>query len=301
MSVDYEIIDLASEGWFYDKDHPFSCGTAKLKHLCFNVEKKLCSPTIKRRGLSDNIFLESVLEYPLTTTDILDCDYQTILLNSKILNYGSISKYKIECPFCGVSSEQEIKFNFSGKPTPRPVNIGQNLVKYTLPSGDIVNMKIPTVEEARMESQSGWLEFLKILIVSGPFEDINVWIDSGELSIRDSRAIRDFFRTSYPGFNNEVDLLCDKCGEKFKTSVEFNLDIMGFSPEYKKVTQSEIFQLAYHTNGAFDAKCIESMSVIDRTFYLNELVEQRKREEAASRKTTDGKSSTIAPPPIPKR
>lgn len=300
MNNDYEIIDLASEGWFYKKDHPLSCGKVKIKPLCFKVEKLLCSNNLKKKGVLDNFFLENILGVPVKTSEILFCDFQTILLNTRILNYGSVAKYKITCPHCSSESEQEIKFSFRGKPTPRPVNVGENVLRYTLSGGREIRLKIPSWDEYLKLSEVSWLDFLKILILD---EDASELIDSGELSVKDSRNLRTLFKDSYPGFDTVINLTCPSCSESFKTNVDVSLDIFGFSPEYKKSLQEEMFSLAYHSNGAFSLSEVEDLSVSDRNFYVNQLVTTKNRENEAEKKAMNSKggSKTISPPPRVKK
>ena len=300
MNNDYEIIDLASEGWFYKKDHPLSCGKVKLKPLCFKVEKLLCSNNLKKKGVLDNFFLENVLEVPIKTSEILFCDYQTVLLNTRILNYGSVAKYKITCPHCGVESEQEIKFSFRGKQPPSPKEIGENRIDYRLSNGKIIGLKIPTWDEYIKLAEISWLDFLKILLIDANASEL---IDSGELSVKDSRNLRTLFKESYPGFDTVINLTCPSCFELFKTNVDVSLDIFGYSPEYKKSIQEEMFSLAYHSNGAFSLSEVEDLSISDRTFYINQLITTKNKENEAEKKAMNSKggSKTISPPPRVKK
>jgi hypothetical protein len=299
--MEYEVISLASEGWFYNKDHPFSSGKAKIKPFCFNIEKILCNQNLKKRGEIDKEFIKNIVVEDVEFDSILNCDYETIILNSRILNYGKTGKYKISCPHCDVESQQDISFLFRGKPTPNPVKYGENGVKVGLSDGEHLVLKLPTVNEYRKFSEMNWLDYLQNITVSYSGGDHVSFIENG-LSVKDSRHLRSLYKDDFPGFITSVELTCPSCGEAFKTGVEPNIDIFGFSPEYRKSVQEEMFDLCYHSEGTFQMDFVQDMSVSDRSFYINRLVETINKKNEAEQKAANaaksgGGSRTVSPPP----
>ena len=224
-----------------------------------------------------------------------------IILNSRILNYGKTGKYKISCPHCDVESQQDISFLFRGKPTPNPVKYGENGVKVGLSDGEHLVLKLPTVNEYRKFSEMNWLDYLQNITVSYSGGDHVSFIENG-LSVKDSRHLRSLYKDDFPGFITSVELTCPSCGEAFKTGVEPNIDIFGFSPEYRKSVQEEMFDLCYHSEGTFQMDFVQDMSVSDRSFYINRLVETINKKNEAEQKAANaaksgGGSRTVSPPP----
>ena len=58
----------------------------------------------------------------------------------------------------------------------------------------------------------------------------------------------------------------------------WNLGFFGLPSDYRKILHEDIFTLIYHVSG-FNHSDVYSMPVYLRRFYLNTLVEQRKKEE----------------------
>ena len=86
----------------------------------------------------------------------------------------------------------------------------------------------------------------------------------------------------------------------FKVNLTLGLAFFGLTPKYKVQKQEQIFDLIFHSNGAFTYNEVYNMPVYLRIFYIRRLEkffkEKNKAEEAAMKK-----SRSASRPRIPKR
>jgi len=64
---------------------------------------------------------------------------------------------------------------------------------------------------------------------------------------------------------------------------------------------SEVFQLAYHSQGGFSHDQVYSMPVAKRRYYLNLLVQQKKKEEKQIEDAKTDNKPTYSPPTLSKK
>ena len=94
MNLNAEVIDLASEGYFYSHQSPLAGGTLKILPITAAHEELLANGNLAKRGLLEREFLNSVVEGGVNYDELLHCDKVSILLNLRIANYGSTAKAK---------------------------------------------------------------------------------------------------------------------------------------------------------------------------------------------------------------
>lgn len=275
-----EIIGLASEGIFYPSDHPFSKGFITIYPLTGRCEDLLCNGSLIKRGMVLQTLFDEVLESKVDVSTILQCDVDTILLNLRIIAYGSEATYKITCDGCGSSDEHTVSYSFRAKDFdasryPR----GKNELTYVLPnSGLTVKYRLPTYTENKVLVKDGWLTFIKKQTIAvQDVEDIESFYDY-DISIKDNKSFKNHFALHSPGFHSQFEVKCPSCEKVAKSKLEIDTDIFGFSPTQKKALHTEIFNLCYHSNGAFTQESVYAMPVNTRTFYLKNLAETRLKE-----------------------
>jgi len=298
-----EIIDIASEGFFYEKSHPFSKGYIKLYPITARCEDILCNGSLIKRGLVLQTLMDHVLDVSVSIDHILQCDLDTILLNLKILSYGRDSKYKVKCNHCESVNEQVVSYGFRSKKFDFSNCIrGINELQYTFPKcGKTVKYRLPTNTENKIYLRDGWLTFIKNQTISiGGIEDIHNFYDY-ELPIADNKSFKKHYEDSTPGFNTLVNLTCPSCREIMTTKICIDEGIFGVTPETKKLTHGEIFDLCYHSNGSFTHDVLYDMPVNNRQFYVNRLVELKTKEKSVNDAAVKGdKSPTVQVPNRPK-
>ncbi len=300
MNLRAEIIDLASEGYFYPTGSALSSGTVKILPITAQQEELLANGNLLNRGLLEKEFLNAVVEGGVNFNTLLHCDKVSILLNLRSLNYSSTTNLKIKCEACEVEYEQEMSLAFKGIPFSfYGCERGVNKLKYTFPKcKKSVYFKLPTVNEHAVYTQHGWLTFAKYITLSiDGVEDTDEFYDY-TLSASDSSAFRSHFEKNLPGYNNTIAIKCTSCGVGRKTKMDVDCNIFGVRPGSGQLIHSEIFDLCYHGNGAFTQENVYSMPTRLRSFYIQKLIDTKKEEADAQKKSSSGQSrSDIARPP----
>ena len=165
MKLHAEIIDLASEGYFYPTGSALSSGIVKIFPITAQQEDLLANGNLAKRGLLEKEFLDSVVEGGVNFDTLLYCDKISILLNLRMVNYGAESKMKIKCDSCEEEYEHDVSFAFKGIPFSFfGCERGINKLKYTFPKCKTsVYFKLPTSNEYRIYEEYGWLTFAKCI------------------------------------------------------------------------------------------------------------------------------------------
>lgn len=276
-----EIIDLASEGVFYPSDHPFSKGSVRIYPITGRCEELLCNATLSKKDLTLETLLGEVLEEKVEFNSILQCDIDSILLNLKIIGYGSETKFKITCSACDESNEIPISFSFKSKNfISKNFQRGKNEIQFTFPESEkTIVFRLPNYREQKILKNSGWLTFIKNQTVSiDGVSDIEYFIDY-EMSINDGKSLKRFYEYETPGYHTKTDIKCPSCERGSKLPIDIDHNIFGFTPAHKKLIHSEIFDLCYHSNGAFTQDVVYDLPVNLRQFYIKNLLDLKVKEK----------------------
>lgn len=304
MSLNYEIIELASEGYFYPTGSLLSTGKLKIYPITAKQEEILANGNLARRGLLEKELLDELIVDNVDYNELLNCDKNSILLNSRIQNYGSYGKFKLKCESCETEFDNDVSFAFKAIPfDTSKYERGNNKLEYRFQKcKKIVWFKLPTCAEYRIYEEYGWLTFAKVITLKiEDIEDIEQFYDY-ELSAADSNAFRTFYFKNTPGYINDVNITCPSCKASKKSKIDINTDIFGITPDVKMNIHSEIFDLCYYSNGAFTQEGVYNMPTFLRSFYIKKLVDAKKAEsDAQSKSSSQSKPAAIARPPSVKK
>jgi len=302
-NLNLEVVDLASEGFFYPSDSILSSGTVEVKSMTAAEEDILCSGNLIRRGLVLPNILSRILPNVPDIDIILQCDVSTILLNSRILNYGSTGKIKVKCIHCEEEHESDVSFSFPPIPFEfSGLQRGKNVLVFIFPKSQTTLLfRLPTWKEHQQWQSLDWVEFSKKITLSIDSEyDIDEFYD--RLSASDNKAFRDFYRNQTPGFLTNWKIKCGLCGNVSISKVDISTDIFNIRPESKPIIHEEIFNLCYHTNGAFTHDEVYNMPINLRNFYIKKLTdlkneenEQIKQRESEVKRTSQSTKKPTIP------
>ena len=305
MNLRSEIIDLASDGYFYPSSSKYSSGKINILPITAEHEELLCNINLAKRGLLENTFLNIVVDGGIDASELLQCDKESILLNLRIANYGAYSKMKIKCSDCDNEFEQDVSFAFP----PKSFNFnkytrGINELSYTFgKSKKVVKFRLATCNEYEIYQKRGWLAFAKAITNSiEGVEDINEFYEY-YLSAPESTLFRKFYENSTPGYISDMKFDCPTCKVSKSSKTEVNTEIFAIRPESKMNIHSEIFDLCYYSNGAFTQDGVYKMPTLLRSFYIKKLVDAKQQESDANKAASEGKSgkANIARPPTVKK
>lgn len=275
-----EIVDLASDGFFYPTGSAMSSGHVEMYPMTAADEELLCSGNLLKRGLALPRLLSRILPPAIDIDTILQCDLETILLNARIMNYGSNGAIRCTCSDCEESFDADVSFGFRAIPFAFDgLQRGRNTLVFMLPkSKKSLLFRLPTWREYQSWKPLGWIEFAKriTLMVEGE-ENIDQFYER-TMSGTDSKAFRDFYEKRTPGFITRWTSACPKCGNSTIINVGVTTDIFGIRPESKSIIHDEIFSLCYHSNGAFTQEVVYRMPVSLRRFYIKKLIDLKNDE-----------------------
>jgi len=301
VNLHAEIIDLASEGFFYPSGSVLASGKVGILPITAEHEELLSSPNLIKRGIVEKELLNAVVEGGVDYETLLDCDRQSILLNLRIVNYGAMTKIKTACSECDAEFEHDISFGFRGRNFDfSKYTRGVNHLTYTFPKcKKMVHFRLGTCSEHVIYEKQSWLAFAKSITINiDGANNINDFYDY-ELNATDSTLFRKYYENNTPGYINEIEITCPTCKNVKKSKMDVNYEIFGVRPESRMAIHSEIFDLCYYSNGAFTQDGVYKMPTNLRTFYIKKLVDAKKAEADAQKKANKGESpnSKIAKPP----
>lgn len=303
MNFRTEIIDLASEGFFYSSGSVLSNGTLGLLPITGEYEEFLCSANLANRNILNREFVDKIVDGGIDYNTLLYCDWQSIVLNSRVMNYGPHAKMNVTCDSCGHQFEHDTSFAFKGTAFNfSKYERGVNRISYLFPKCKrTVKFRLPTCSEHEIYERGSWLGMAKAITLSVEgINDIENFYEN-DLSASDSIAFRRYVEGNTPGYITDVSVTCPSCQITKNSKIDVTLDILGLRPESKMAIHSEIFDLCYYSNGAFTQDGVYKMPTNLRSFYIKKLVEVKKSEAAAAHKGEDGPSnSKISKPPVVK-
>jgi hypothetical protein len=227
-----EVIDLPSNGYFYNEDNILSNGKVELKMMSAREEDILANENLIKKGEVLNKMLSSlIIDKTIDADDLLVGDKNALFIASRRLAYGDeYGPVKISCKKCGeenntsidLSSIKTRPFDFSGHEK------GKNRIKYTLPySKRVLEYKLPTGKDERLideelkaltkinKNASGEVTTrLRNIIISvdGNTDKgfIRKFVDNDLLS-RDSVSLRSDIAKNSPDLDLSFEFVCEHC------------------------------------------------------------------------------------------
>jgi hypothetical protein len=235
-----EIIDLPSQGHFYDPKSKLSSGQIEVKLMTAREEDILSSPNLLKKGLAIEKLLESlVVDKDINLDDLLIGDKNALIYSIRRLAYGdSYGPLEITCPKCSNVSKQnvdlsEIKYKeIEFEKYPR----GINEFEYVLPKSKLtIKFKLLTAGDEKMierdiegfaklkkESSSEITTRLKYMITSinGDTDKskIKSFIDN-QLLAMDSSAFRQYTKNFSPDVDSRFEYSCQECSHQERVAV----------------------------------------------------------------------------------
>ena len=131
-----EVVDLPSQGWFYDPTSPLASGKIDIKYMTAREEDILTSQNLIKKGVVLDKLLEALIVTPnVKLNDILVGDKNAIFVAARILAYGKDYKVKFKDPSNNEDVEDTIDLS---KIEPKEFDFeqydrGSNLFSFELP------------------------------------------------------------------------------------------------------------------------------------------------------------------------
>lgn len=247
FSTPTEIVDLPSRGRFYSEVHPLhGAETVEIKFMTAKDEDILTSPTLLKKGLAVDRFIQNVLvDKRINVNSLLSGDKNAILVASRINGFGADYTTKVTCPNCGTVGEHTFDLaevqeylgddleGFDVTPTEQGTFI------VSLPKTSFqVEVKLLTnrdenelAQQLESSKKSKRLEtnltdqLKKIIVSINGVEDrslINQAIDA--MPAFDSRYLRAAYLKITPGLDMTQHFACDACGFGKEVDIPMTVD-----------------------------------------------------------------------------
>jgi len=227
-----ELVDLPSEGRFYDSSNPLSKGTVELKYMTAKEEDILTSQNLLRKGIAIDKLLESlVIDKNIDLDSMLSGDKSALIFASRRLAYGdSYGPLDVTCPACNEKAKVTIDLSeLKYKETSQEVLPDENgEFSYKLPNSKVsIKIKLLTsgdekIIEKNNQSMSkikagvtnevtGRLKYM-ITEINGERNKAEIvkFVENSLLS-KDSFELRKFLKEISPDIENTFEFTCDSC------------------------------------------------------------------------------------------
>ena len=167
----YEVVDLPSKGLMYTDEY-LSTGQLKMKYPTAKEENILTSVNLIQKNIVIDKFIESIILDPINFDDLLLVDKNSLMIDARILAYGSEYLANGTCPHC--SEVKPITIDLST--TIKFPDLDEELYK----NGNSFTFTLPRLKKV--------VEFK--LLTQGVENQINEALKKHELNIKKSGNIK---------------------------------------------------------------------------------------------------------------
>ena len=245
-----EIVDLPSQGHFYDSSSPLSSGTINLKVMTAKEEDILTNQNYIKKGVVLDKLIESlIVDKDVKLDDLLLGDKNAVFVATRRFAYGdNYGPIQIKCPSCRENNEcvfnlselnyKEIDFT-RYEPNVNKFNIQLPYCKKT------VTCKLLTSgDERQIENETKMLQKIKtgsaaevttrlrytIVAIDGNNnkQDIQKFVEN-ELTSRDSLELRKLVKERTPDIDLNFNFKCEHCNHEERIGVP--LTVQFFWPD----------------------------------------------------------------------
>lgn len=245
-----EIIDLPSQGHFYDSSNPLGSGTITLKVMTAKEEDILTNQNYIKKGIVLDKLIESlIVDKNVKLDDLLIGDKNAIFVATRRFAYGdSYGPLQIKCPSCRENNEctfnlgdlkyKEIDVSQYQKGT-NEFDIQLSYCKKTvtcklLTSGDEkqIENELKVLQKIKNASSSDVTTRLRYTIVAingnNDKAEIKKFVEN-ELTSRDSFELRKQVKERTPDVDMNFDFKCEQCNHEERIGVP--LTVQFFWPD----------------------------------------------------------------------
>lgn len=238
-----EVIDLPSQGWFYDPKSPLASGQIELKYMTAREEDILTSLNLIQKGVVLDRLLKAIVVSPgVKVGDLLVGDKNGVLLAARVLAYGKDYPSSITCQSCNTVNAITVDLTkLDAKKIDEPKDKGKNEFEFTLPTSKrVVTFRVLTHQDdedinKEMDAQrktGSEVEYtqstrLKYMIVSVDGNSdkgvVREFVDN-ELISREARALRAEYGRVSPDVDLTFSFTCSNCNEQRRIAVPLGID-----------------------------------------------------------------------------
>ena len=236
-----EIVDLPSKGKFYPSGHPLSSGQVELKYLTAKEEDILTSTNLIQKGVVLDKLMDSIiLTKGVTHEDFLLGDLNAVMVASRILGYGKDYPLTVTCPKCNTTTEHNVDLSqLETKEVPEndltvKLPVSGKTIKVRLLTRRIekdIQKELDSLKKIGSSVEPEATTRLRYLIaeVDGSTDQKVIRETAETMLVKDSKALREFYRSVTPDVKFESSFICSNCNEQ--TVLPFSIGLNFFWPD----------------------------------------------------------------------
>ena len=199
-----EIVELASKGNVYPKNHPLRSGKLEMRYMTAYDEDILTNASYIREGVVIEKLLESLIVTDVDVADIPDVDKDGLIITARIVSYGAEYPVKVTDPKTKKSLDRSVNLQ---ELKPKEFNLipdDNGEFDYEVNSDTSIKFKFLTKNMTdQIQENNAISSFLLHAITqvndSSKESDIEHFIRYTFLA-KDSKAFRDYILKNSPGF-----------------------------------------------------------------------------------------------------
>jgi hypothetical protein len=221
-----EVIDLPSKGVFYPEGSPLRSGQIEIKYMTAKEEDILTSTNLIQKGIVLDKLMDSIIVTKgIKSADLLIGDLNAVMVATRILGYGKDYPVSLSCPICGKEVEQTVDLatlEMENEPEPGttsrefalvlPVSKAEVTVKM-LTRGDelAIEKETKALKKTNSNIETDSTSRLRALVtsVNGDTSKGTIWQFVENMLVRDTRFLREQYRSSIPDVNFNIEVECD--------------------------------------------------------------------------------------------
>ena len=241
-----EVVDLPSQGYFYDPTSPLASGKIDIKYMTAREEDILTSQNLIKKGVVLDRLLEALIVTPgVQLNDILVGDKNAIFVASRILAYGKDYKVKFKDPSNNEDVEDTIDL---AKIEPKEFDFekhdrGSNMFSFELPyskknihwsllthrdeqniDAELKSMKKFSKNKHETTEVTTRLKYvIKALDGDEDKSKIKSFVDR-DLLARDSLAFREYIKENTPDLDMTFNFESDDTGYTERMTIPLGVD-----------------------------------------------------------------------------
>lgn len=248
--VPTEIVDLPSKGLYYTEGHPLhGKDTIEIRFMTAKDEDTLTNISLLKKGVAlEKVLQDIIIDKSIRSEQLLVGDKNAIIVAARKSAYGSDYQTKITCPSCG--KVQEYEFDLNSLDIKNPLSDEEldqlNIVKtdnctfmFNLPILKVpVELRLMTgrdenfiaqrtreAQQLKKDLDSLTLQLSVMMKSINGKEDRQIINEaSALLPAKDSRTIREVYKTISPNVDLSHNFECKSCSYETRLEVPFTSD-----------------------------------------------------------------------------
>lgn len=241
-----EVIDLPSKGVFYPEGSPLRSGQIELKYMTAKEEDILTSTNLIQKGIVLDKLMDSlIVTKGVKSSDLLIGDLNAVMVASRILGYGKDYDVLMTCSKCGEKIQETVDLttlkteNEPTEDTPKqitlvlPISKAEVVLKLLTRNDELLmDKETKALKKANGDMESDSTSRLRSMIVSvnGDTSKGKIWSFVENLLVKDTRYLREQYRSLIPDINFNITLDCSSCNAE-SVSMRLPIGVNFFWPD----------------------------------------------------------------------